>query len=235
MLPTTFIRSFTIAAVLAGVCSAAVASPLPSYATGEESIKGTISSVSGKYKILVHDDRGFIDDVTLHDGTIINPTGLTLGPGQSVTILGHNAGSSFSANEIDTPYETRSSVTYAYPYLLDEAYQGVPYGYGYGYPGPYPYYPAAYGSVGIFFGSGYYGHGYYGGRGYYGHRDDYGHDGYYGHGGYYGRGGYYGNGGHGGGYYGRGGYAGRGGGVQRAYGRSVGGGNVRAGGGRGYR
>jgi hypothetical protein len=78
--------------------------PLPSYASGEEEIHGRISQIGGKYQISVRDDRGFIDSVMLHDGTIINPTGLTLQSGQAVSILGHTDGKNFDANEVDTPY-----------------------------------------------------------------------------------------------------------------------------------
>jgi hypothetical protein len=78
----------------------------PSYATpsGEEQIRGTISAVTGKYTLQLRDSRGFMDNVTLHPGTIINPTGLKLLAGMPVTIAGHNAGASFTANEIDAPY-----------------------------------------------------------------------------------------------------------------------------------
>jgi hypothetical protein len=101
----------------------------PSYASADETIHGRIHSVEGAFNISVDDDRGFIDSVQLHQGTIINPTGLTLSPGMSVTILGANAGSAFSANEIDTPY------TYAGP-LPEPAYYGPGYwcpGFAYGY------------------------------------------------------------------------------------------------------
>lgn len=91
----------------------------PSYASDEESIHGRIASVTGRYDLQVRDDRGFIDSVSMHQGTVINPTGLALAPGMSVTILGRNRGRVFAANEIDTPY-------LSYPYL----------GYG-----PYPVYP----------------------------------------------------------------------------------------------
>lgn len=231
MLRMKLFRYLSIGASLA-LCSAtaAHAAPLPSYATSEESIKGTISSVPSKYKILVRDDRGYVDDVTLHDGTVINPTGLTLAPGQTVTILGRNAGSTFRANQIDTPYSERSGITYAYPYITDNAY-GAPYAYGYPYDYGYPYNGGL--SLGLYFGSGYYG------RGYYGHGGHYGGRGYYGHG-YNGRGGY----GHGGFYGGRG-YGGRGnagrtfpGGAPgrsnrggAGSGRSFGGGSAHAGGG----
>jgi hypothetical protein len=78
----------------------------PSYATpsGEEQIRGSITAVTGKYTLQVRDDRGFIDNVTLHQGTIINPTGLTLATGMPVTISGKNAGTTFTANQIDAPY-----------------------------------------------------------------------------------------------------------------------------------
>ncbi len=118
------------------VCSGpALAQPanLPSYASGEESIRGRIASVDGKYHLQLRDDRGYIDNVSLHDGTIINPTGLRLSPGQSVTIVGHNSGKTFEANEIDTPYG-RYGFAPAYAYVY-------PYGY-YGYPYPYRVYPA---------------------------------------------------------------------------------------------
>lgn len=121
---------------LAGIglgAGAAGAQPakLPSYASGEEVIRGRIAFIDGKYHLRVRDDRGFVDNVTLHDGTVINPTGLRLSPGQSVTIMGHNGGKSFAANEIDTPYANYGYPAYAYP----------PYPYGY-YPYPYPPYPA---------------------------------------------------------------------------------------------
>ena len=46
----------------------------------------------------------------LHDGTIINPTGLTLAPGMIVGIDGFNSGRVFDANEIDTPYNVDAGV-----------------------------------------------------------------------------------------------------------------------------
>jgi hypothetical protein len=80
--------------------------------------------------VYVRDDRGFTDRVQLRDGTIINPTGLTLSRGQTVTIHGVSNGPVFDAAQIDTPYNK----TYAY---------AAP-AYGPVYP-PYPYYPYGYG------------------------------------------------------------------------------------------
>lgn len=87
---------------------AAVAQGVPSYGqpapTGDETIHGRIESIEGPYAIVVLDDRGFLDNVSLHAGTIINPRGLRLAPGMTVTIVGVNAGASLSAIEIDAPY-----------------------------------------------------------------------------------------------------------------------------------
>lgn len=113
--------------------AAAQPSNMPSYATGEEVIRGRIGAFDGKYHLEVRDERGFLDQVTLHDGTVINPRGLRLSPGQSVTIMGHNTGKTFAANEIDTAYANYGLPVYAYGY--------PPYAYGY-YPYPYGPYPA---------------------------------------------------------------------------------------------
>ncbi len=105
----------------------------PSYATSEENVHGRIVSFDGAYALQVRDDRGFVDSVQLHQGTIINPTGLTLQPGMVVSVLGYNSGSYLAANEIDTPY------TY---------YGGVPWygGHPWNYWGPTI-------SLGFFFGN----------------------------------------------------------------------------------
>jgi hypothetical protein len=116
---------------------AARAQGVPSYATTpvaqDQDIHGRITSFDGGYNVAVRDERGYIDNVRLHPGTIINPTGLTLAPGMVVSVLGYNAGSYFSANQIDTPY------TY---------YGGVPYYAGH----PWNYYGPSI-SLGFFFGN----------------------------------------------------------------------------------
>jgi hypothetical protein len=197
----------------------ASAETLPSYAAqNAPAIHGRVTSVGGKYDLYVRDDRGYLDHVVLHDGTVINPTGLQLAAGESVTIMGRTDGHVFRADEIDTPYSgddqsygyDGSQAGYQYGVGYPDAY-GYPYDYGYGYPG-----------YGIYIGSGGYGGGYYRGGGYPGR-------------GYSGRGSYggqsYGRGGSGGGSYGRGGgsYGGRGG---ASSGSSSGGGH---GGGGGHR
>lgn len=130
---TTILRLGFAAAALAGALGIpyAAQAAIPSYAAGEESIHGSVVGFDGKYDMTVRDDRGFTDRVQLHDGTVINPTGLRLSGGMTVTVYGHNSGSSFSANEIDTPYHR----TYAYGYPAYGTY--APYG-------PYPYYYGGY-------------------------------------------------------------------------------------------
>jgi hypothetical protein len=138
-----FAALFSIAAISAPLAAFAQQGPAqpqaqsaPSYArpgavNGEETIRGRINQFDGKYRLEVRDDRGFVDNVELHQGTVINPTGLSLQPGMAVTIMGYNRGHAFAANEIDTPYQS--------------------YGLGLAYPYP-PY------SVGISFGPVYYNH-----------------------------------------------------------------------------
>jgi hypothetical protein len=107
--------------------AAAQTQDLPAYAhAGDATIHGVVRSIDGKYNITVRDTKGYLDSVTLHDGTVINPTGLTLAPGQTVTIVGRADGNTFAADEIDTPY-----VAYGYAYPV----------YPYAYPA-WGYYPA---------------------------------------------------------------------------------------------
>lgn len=110
------------AALLLGTAAfpAAAQTGVPSYAHNEESIKGVVSGFDGHYALSVRDAHGYVDRVQLHDGTVINPRGLTLHSGMSVTVYGHADGPQFDANEIDTPYHYTYPVGYypypAYPY-----------------------------------------------------------------------------------------------------------------------
>ncbi len=111
------------------------AQDLPSYAhsdvvSTDETIHGRIASVDGTFRIALDDDRGFVDTIALHQGTIINPTGLTLAPGMSVTIEGYGGGSVFNANEIDTPYNY--SGVLPTPVYYGPGYWAPGFGYGYG-------------------------------------------------------------------------------------------------------
>ena len=114
----------------------------------------------------LRDDRGYVDTVHLKQGTLIEPTGLRLSEGMSVTIYGEPQGRAFLATEIDTPYH-QSGYSYA-GYGGWGPYYGYPYGFG-GWGG-YGFVPGWYGPG--YFGPGFgfalsfnfgFGHGYYGG------------------------------------------------------------------------
>ncbi len=130
-------RLLTVLSATALACSIAplaAGAQVPSYSqAGPETIQGTIVSINGKYNISVNDARGYVDNVSLHDGTIINPTGLTLAPGEPVTITGTPSGSTFVADQINTPYR---SYAYAYPaYPAYPVYPAVGIGIRLGGPG----------------------------------------------------------------------------------------------------
>jgi hypothetical protein len=77
--------------------------PVPSYAaaSNDQSVRGIVANYDGKYALQVRDRAGYLDNVRLHQGTIINPTGLPLQSGMRVVVYGYNAGRTFAANEID--------------------------------------------------------------------------------------------------------------------------------------
>jgi hypothetical protein len=150
-----------LSATAVPVATFAQADGPPSYARpgtvpGDEAIHGRIAAVDGAYNLQVNDDRGFVDNVQLQQGTIINPTGIRLTSGMRVTIHGVNRGSVFAANEIDTPYQSYG-VAYGYP-----AYPYPVYPYpAYGYPCCYAYGPTF--GIGFGFGFGFHGGGFHGG------------------------------------------------------------------------
>ena len=141
-----------LAAVLAAAALvlplASQAQELPPYAVApaqDQQIHGRIESIDGTFNLTVRDDGGYLDAIQMRQGTIINPTGLTLSPGMVVTILGYPSGNVFNANEIDTPY------TYSGP-----APTPVYYGAGWWYPGyAYGYGPSFSLGIVIGFGGGY--------------------------------------------------------------------------------
>jgi len=112
------VAALTLAAPLA-----AQAQEVPSYAAApqdDQQIQGRIAAFDGGYNLSVTDTNGYSDNVQLHDGTVINPTGLELAPGMVVNILGYNDGSVFEANEIDTPYTIDNAIPF---------YAGHPWNY----------------------------------------------------------------------------------------------------------
>jgi hypothetical protein len=101
----TFITALTAALFLSSPLAASAQSyAQPDNAPDDQQVRGRIVNFDGDYNLQVRDEQGNLDNVELHQGTIINPTGLTLEPGMIVSILGYNAGSFFAANEVDTPY-----------------------------------------------------------------------------------------------------------------------------------
>ncbi len=109
----------------------ASAQDVPAYAAAsDQQIQGTISAINGTWNITVADNSGYSDSVELHQGTIINPTGLTLEPGMNVTIAGYPDGSNFDAMEIDTPYQYQGPAPVAVYYGAGNWYPGYAYGWG---------------------------------------------------------------------------------------------------------
>ncbi len=90
---------------------------VPSYASpsSEQSVHGVVVNFDGKYALQVRDRRGYLDNVRLHQGTIINPTGLPLRNGERVAVYGYNAGRAFAANEIDVDVPPVVWAPYPYP------------------------------------------------------------------------------------------------------------------------
>ena len=70
---------------------------VPSYATQDQQIHGRVVGFDGGYNLQVRDDKGYVDNVRLHQGTVINPLGLTLASGMSVTVAGYPDGPNFDA------------------------------------------------------------------------------------------------------------------------------------------
>jgi hypothetical protein len=119
---------------------------------GDAQIHGRILSFDGAYSVQVRDEKGYVDNVQLHQGTIINPTGLTLQPGMVVSIMGYNAGPYFAANEIDTPYTYYAGFPYyaGHPWnyygptvSLGFFFGNAGWWHGGGFGGPYRYYGGA--------------------------------------------------------------------------------------------
>jgi hypothetical protein len=108
------------------------AQSVPSYADGgqNQQIQGTVAAIDGTWNISVNDANGYTDNVALHQGTIINPTGLTLEPGMSVTIDGYADGPTFDAMEIDTPYQYSGPAPVAVYYGAGVVYPGFAVGWG---------------------------------------------------------------------------------------------------------
>jgi hypothetical protein len=94
----------TAASLACFLTGPAAAQDSPSYAQplGNARLSGTVVRFEpGSYDLGLRDDRGFVDRIVLHQGTIIQPIGIDLAPGMRVAVVGYDAGTSFVANEID--------------------------------------------------------------------------------------------------------------------------------------
>ena len=102
------IRGTLVALAVAGSGLPAAAQTAPSFGQplGNQTLEGVVVRyVHGTYELGLRDDNGYLDNVWLHDKTIIFPIGITLQLGMRVRILGFNRGTAFTANEIDGPVE----------------------------------------------------------------------------------------------------------------------------------
>jgi hypothetical protein len=102
-MPRLFIGAMT-ASLACFLTGPAAAQEFPSYAQplGDAGLSGTVVRFApGSYDLGLLDDRGFVDRIVLHHGTIIVPIGIDLAPGMRVSVVGQIAGTSFVANEID--------------------------------------------------------------------------------------------------------------------------------------
>jgi hypothetical protein len=132
MKTSIFSKRLLGAAILsAALITPAIASAQDYAAAGQDSqIQGTVASINDTWNITVADANGYADSVALHQGTIINPTGLTLEPGMSVTIDGYADGPNFDAMEIDTPYQYSGPAPVAVYYGPGSWYPGYAAGWG---------------------------------------------------------------------------------------------------------
>src|SRR5579872_573500 len=124
-----YFRPVASAALAASFALAAL--PLAASAQAEDQeIQGTVQSINSTFNITVLDSNGNLDNVELHQGTVINPTGLTLAPGMNVTVDGYDDGGQFDANVIQTPYQYSGPAPVPVYYGAGWWYPGFAYGYG---------------------------------------------------------------------------------------------------------
>jgi hypothetical protein len=153
-----------LATALLGLPLAAQAQDVPGYdvqpMAAVERIQGHVLHFDGPFDLAVRDERGYVDNVQLHPGTIINPTGIRLQPGMVVSIIGENAGAFFAADEVDTPYTIYAGEPYYDGHEWDYFGAGVALAvffgdlgwwhghyfneYGWGWHGGCRYYPVPY-------------------------------------------------------------------------------------------
>ena len=97
--------------------------------------------------------------MTIHNGTVITPTGLGLGSGQVATLTGHTSGKFFDADEVDVDPSSIASGQSLLPggdyttALSGAGYPAYAFGYDTNYFGAYGngYYGQAYSSSGGYY------------------------------------------------------------------------------------
>jgi hypothetical protein len=111
----TLFATAIVALPVAGFAESARASPdtptyaVPANADASETVSGHITWFDGRFDLQIRDDRGFVDNVQLRQGTVIDPTGLTLRTGMPVEIRGRNRGFVLIAEQIDSPGRPQSA------------------------------------------------------------------------------------------------------------------------------
>jgi hypothetical protein len=110
----TLLAAVIVALPVAGFAEGSrTSTEAPTYAIpnadGNETVSGRITWFDGRFDLQVRDERGFIDNVQLRQGTVINPTGLTLRSGMPVQIRGRNRGYVLVAEQIDSPGRSQSA------------------------------------------------------------------------------------------------------------------------------
>jgi hypothetical protein len=98
-----FLGSAALVAILGVPAGANAASVHAAAKPDTMTIRGVVSAIDGKWTLTVHDDRNFIENIALHPGTVIEPTGLRLEPGMRVSVLGYQDNANFDADKILGP------------------------------------------------------------------------------------------------------------------------------------
>lgn len=113
-------RTWVAAGLIAG---AILVAPqiAPAQPFADEHIRGTIESFDGQERLMLRDERGFLDDVAVGFETRIAPRGARLAPGARVAITGYNGGRWFDAVAIQVLQDASSSgiPSYAAPGVAD--------------------------------------------------------------------------------------------------------------------
>ncbi|MGA2394507.1 MAG: hypothetical protein ABSH03_14295 [Candidatus Lustribacter sp.] len=102
MLLTLAVAAAPAAAPAQPAPSGAPSYAVPGPAGGQETIHGQVASFDpNSGDLQLNDDRGFVDNVQLGQGTVVRPGDAQLQPGMVVTIVGVANGPVFAADSVD--------------------------------------------------------------------------------------------------------------------------------------